>query len=269
MISINFVFHRRAFYALSVSLILGAFGIVTGPAIADAAPSQSAGRILRAVSTNAEPGGEAFVVVELDSMGDEVAMGFSVNFDPSKLNTPVVNLGSGVPSGTMITQNLTQAASGRIGVLLDSMNAFAASGPAREVVVIKFNVAAEAPEGPTLVTFGNTPISRSTSSVMGDLLATGYQDGSVTIGAAAPPTVIVSGLVRTPSGVGLRNATVTMTDANNNRRSVPTASLGYYSFPDVEPGQYTISVTSRQYRFVTKVVQVNGSVSDIDFTGLE
>ncbi len=268
MISINTLFYKRALYALTVSLIFGALGIVTAPAIADAAPSQSAGRILRAVSTNAERSGEAFVVVELDSMGDEVAMGFSLNFDPSKLNTPVVTLGSGVPSGTTITRNLNHVASGRIGVLLDSMNAFAASGPAREVVVIKFNVSNDAPEGPTLITFGSTPISRSTSNGLGGLVATGYQDGSVTIGTVVAPTITVSGVVRTPSGTGLRNASVTLTDSNNNRRVVPTASLGYYSFPDVEPGQYTISVGSRQYRFDTRVVQVNGSVN-VDFTGLE
>ncbi len=255
---------------MAATLIIGAFSVGSTP-IADAAATNSAGRILRVVSSGAAPGGQAVVSVELDSMGDEVALSFSLNFDPTVLNSPVVTLGSDVPSGTIITRNLNQAANGRIGVLLDSSNTFAASPAARQVVVVTFGVAGNAPAGPSLVTFGNLPAGRSTSDGLGNLVATGYQDGAVTIlGATPAPVVEIGGRVFNSSGAGLRNATVILSGPNDLRRSVPTSSMGFYNFSDVESGQiYTVSVASRQYRFEPITVQVDNAISNLNFTGLE
>lgn len=269
MIPINFTFCRRAILGLAVTILLGTIGTSTIDKAAEAAPAQAAGRTLRVVSTDAAPGGEAVVSIELDSMGDEVALSFSVNFDPTKLNTPVITLGSGAPVGTAITINQNQVASGRIGFLLDSMNSFAMSPPARQVLSIKFNVASDAVSGPTAVTFGNTPTGRSTSNGVGMLLSTTYEEGWVNIGTAGAQPIEVSGRVLTPSGSGLRNATVTLTDPNNVRRSVPTGSLGYFNFTDVEPGKsYTITVVSRQYRFEAVTVVVNASLTGLTLVGL-
>src|SRR5687767_9610709 len=180
MTSIKFSLYRQAALALAVSLLLGGLVVGTGSDVTSAA-SQAAGRTLRVVSTDSSPGGEAIVSIEFDSLGDEVAMSFSVNFDPAKLNTPVITLGSGAPAGTAITINQNQVANGQIGFLLDSMNAFAMSPPARQAVSIKFNVASGAAAGPTLVTFGNTPAPRSVSTLLGNLVPTSYEDGSVNI----------------------------------------------------------------------------------------
>ena len=269
MISTNFTLYRRAFLVLAVAIFLGTLGVDTINHGAKAAPAPAAGRTLRAVTTTADQGGEAVVSIELDSMGDEVALSFSVNFDPAKLNTPVITLGSGAPTGTALTINQNQVASGRIGFLLDSMNSFTMSPPARQVLSIKFNVAADAASGPSAITFGNTPTGRSTSNILGMLVPTTYEDGSVTIGTSGAQPIELSGRVVTPTGVGLRNATVTMTDSNNVRRSVPTGSMGYYSFTDVEPGKsYTFTVASRQYRFEAVTVHVNGTITDLNFVGI-
>ncbi len=83
-------------------------------------------------------------------------------------------------------------------------------------------------------------------------------------------SVSVSGRVMTPDGRGLRSATVSITDSNNVKRTTTTSSFGFYSFDAVQTGQtYTIAVSSRSYRFASRVVSVAGNLTDIDFVGLE
>jgi hypothetical protein len=82
--------------------------------------------------------------------------------------------------------------------------------------------------------------------------------------------VEVSGRVTTPDGRGLRNAVVTMTDSQGQRRTVTTGSFGYYRFEDVEAGSsVVIGVASNRYRFATRLVQVVDTVSDLDLVALE
>ena len=260
--------YGRALCSLAVTLALGAMSIGTQTMTVGAASASSANRTLRVVSTNASPGGEAVVSVEFDSLGNEVAMSFSVDFDPAKLTTPVITLGSGAPAGTAITINQNQVESGHIGFLLDSMSSFAVSPPARQAVSIKFKVAPNAPGGQTLVTLGSSPSPRSTSDIFGNLVPSNYEDGSVNI--AGPQPIELSGQVITSSGSGLRNATVTLTDSDNNRRSVPTSSMGYYTFTDVVPGKtYTVTVASRLYRFLPVTVQVEGTISNLNLLGMQ
>ena len=82
--------------------------------------------------------------------------------------------------------------------------------------------------------------------------------------------ISVSGRALTPDGRGLRNATVSITDSNGNKRIATTSSFGYYQFDDVLiGGAYTIAVSSRLYRFATRVVQVTDTLTNVDFIGLE
>jgi hypothetical protein len=82
--------------------------------------------------------------------------------------------------------------------------------------------------------------------------------------------VEISGQVLTPNNVGLRNAIVTLTDPQGNRRSVPSSSLGFFSFDQVQKGgPYTIAVVSRRYRFESRVMQIADNIQDMKFVGLE
>ncbi|MEQ1604281.1 MAG: carboxypeptidase regulatory-like domain-containing protein [Pyrinomonadaceae bacterium] len=82
--------------------------------------------------------------------------------------------------------------------------------------------------------------------------------------------VSISGRVTTPGGQGLRNAVVSMTDSQGVRRMATTSSFGLYSFSDIPPGQsYTISVSSRRYRFAPRTLVIDNDLTGIDFTGLE
>lgn len=86
--------------------------------------------------------------------------------------------------------------------------------------------------------------------------------------SSAPVTI--SGRVTTPTGLGLRNATVTLIAPSGERRLATTSSFGIYNFADVSSGlSYTITVTSKRYRFAPRIQTISQSASNLDFTGLE
>ncbi len=80
----------------------------------------------------------------------------------------------------------------------------------------------------------------------------------------------VSGRVLDSNGRGLRNAVVSIINSQNVTLSVPTSSLGYYSFTNVQVGvSYEIQVASRRYRFEPRQLLVNDNLTNVDFAGLE
>lgn len=84
------------------------------------------------------------------------------------------------------------------------------------------------------------------------------------------PTAQVSGRIATPSGLGLRSATVILTDSLGNRTTATTSSFGLYMFPNVPTGlSYTIGISSKRYRYAVRPINVNGDRINIDFVGLE
>ncbi|MEQ1605927.1 MAG: carboxypeptidase-like regulatory domain-containing protein [Pyrinomonadaceae bacterium] len=86
--------------------------------------------------------------------------------------------------------------------------------------------------------------------------------------AAVPVTI--GGRVTTPTGLGLRNATVVLTDSLGVRQTATTSSFGIYSFANVTTGQsYFIGVSSKRYRFTTQNINVTAALSNVDFVGLE
>ena len=100
--------------------------------------------------------------------------------------------------------------------------------------------------------------------------------GPNAIGAAyiytppAPVAVSVSGRVTTPFGIGLRNASVFITNSQGVRRTATTSSFGFYSFDNVLTGDtYTLGVNSKRYRFQPQTLPVNNDLPNVDFVGLE
>ncbi|MFM9905532.1 MAG: Ig-like domain-containing protein [Pyrinomonadaceae bacterium] len=90
---------------------------------------------------------------------------------------------------------------------------------------------------------------------------------NLTIGFLTAARVAVSGRVLTPSGRGLTNAVVVITDSKGIARRVKTGPLGTYRFDDIEVGQtYIISVNSRRFSFIPKVLAVTDELTDVDFT---
>jgi hypothetical protein len=76
-------------------------------------------------------------------------------------------------------------------------------------------------------------------------------------------TATVSGRVVSPSGQGIANAFVYLTDQSGGTRGLQTSSLGYFSFSEVDTGQnYVISVSSKRFQFRPQVLSVNGDIAD-------
>jgi Repeat of unknown function (DUF5650)/Carboxypeptidase regulatory-like domain len=79
----------------------------------------------------------------------------------------------------------------------------------------------------------------------------------------------IAGRVLTPAGQPLRNVRVTLADSAGVRTAT-TGSFGGFVFEDVLPGrEYTLSVTSKRFRFAPLVLNLTTSVSNIELIGQE
>jgi hypothetical protein len=233
----------------------------------EAGREDNVGRIVRVVNTAGVAGQQVIVPVQLDSQGDEASLSFTLNFDPTRLTYVTAIAGNGVPANTNLSLNTSQTAQGRLGVLLDSTNTYAAG--TRQILLVTFTAAANQSSSTTPVTFSSTPTIQTTSNAQGGLLTTTYEAGNVTFSTLAAG-VTVSGRVTGANGQGLRNATVVITDAAGNRRTATTGSFGIYTFEDVDAGaSYIVSVNSKRYRFQARQINVTDSLADVNFVGQE
>ncbi len=178
-----------------------------------ATPTPATARVLRVVSVVASPGGTVTLPIELDSLGNEGGLSFSINFNTAILSNPTAVLGTGAPAGSSITTNSNEVGLGRFGVLLDSGDVFTVSPPAREAIRITFNVAANAPNGSTPITFGDSPIIRSFSDGFGNTIFGSHVNGAISI-APAGPAGFEGDVAPRPTG----NGTVASTDVIQLRR---------------------------------------------------
>ena len=156
----------------------------------------------------------------------------------------------------------------QLGISLTSPGNTPLAPGSQELITILFDVIGTDPDV-ALVTFGGpTQFVTTTGSVQIPTAQDG--ESGVRLLCTTSTNVRVSGRVTSPDGVGLRNASVSITDQNGNRRTVTTSSLGYYTIDDVKAGDtYVINATSRRYRFGSRVVQVSDSLADLDFIGME
>ncbi len=221
------------------------------------------------MSVEGEPGLPVTVSFILESQGDESSTGFTVNFNPLVFSNPVAMLGSGVPAESNLGTNINEVGEGRLGILVDSVNTYAAGN--RQIITITFDIASDAPSSTYPITFSGspTPLSVSSGGGGGTLLPATYVTGFVVIGPTAAG-VEVTGRVLTSDGRGLRNAQVSIVDSKGVRRIATTGSFGYYRFDDIEAGEaYVIVVASKRYRFTPRLLQVFDNITEVDFVGLE
>ena len=82
---------------------------------------------------------------------------------------------------------------------------------------------------------------------------------------AAVTNVSISGRVVTSSGMGLSNASVTLSGANNFSSTFTTGTFGYFAFDGVPAGDYVVSVRAKRYSFSPQNVQASGNVTGVNF----
>ncbi len=88
---------------------------------------------------------------------------------------------------------------------------------------------------------------------------------------ASGPMVTMTGRVLSPEGMVVRNTAVVMSNSNNLKRTATTSSFGIFTFEGVRVNEtYTLSVSSKRYRFAPQFVNVGSSnVTTADFVGLQ
>jgi hypothetical protein len=77
-------------------------------------------------------------------------------------------------------------------------------------------------------------------------------------------TVPISGRVLTASGMPIRQATVTLQDGGGNVFYAVTSSLGYFTFENVDLGNYVIGVSSKRFNISPQVISVLNPITDLD-----
>ncbi|MEK7832420.1 MAG: hypothetical protein AAB401_15115 [Acidobacteriota bacterium] len=161
-------------------------------------------RTIQVAAASGPVGGTINVPIELVSLGDENAVGFSLTFDAAVLGNPTAALGSGA-TGASFNTNASQAGQGRFGVALafPATQKFAAG--VRQVVVVTFSVAANANFGTTNINFGDQPVQREVADVTANALTTAYTGGAVTITKGYEADV-------NPRPDGDNNGTIAITD---------------------------------------------------------
>lgn len=179
------------------------------------------GRVVRVVSTDAIAGQSGNISVELDSLGNESSVKFSLNFDSTIFTDPVVSLGTGAAGATLTVQ----PGSGQLGISLTYPPGQTFAAGTRQLVSITVNVAAAAPIGPTMVTFGDTPTLREI--VDGTVMPTAvYVDGTINIIQPNPKPTLIS-ISPSTAGAGSNGFTLTLTGTN----FIPTSVVRWNNSP--------------------------------------
>ncbi|HWD94472.1 MAG TPA: immunoglobulin domain-containing protein [Verrucomicrobiae bacterium] len=163
-----------------------------GPA-APVAPTILTGgpRTVTTATSGAVQGTPLTLPVTLQSQGNENAIGFSLNFDPTVLKYSSTAKGSAAASATLDV-NSNQVAAGILGVALalPAGNSFATGS--QEVVRVNFMALTSTTN--SSVTFSDAPVLRSLSDPLANELSANYSNAAVVVN---PPPVLSISLANT------------------------------------------------------------------------
>lgn len=123
-------------------------------------------------------------------------------------------------------------------------------------------------KGNTALTADQRGLFRPSDNASIPNAANGADIGAFEVQAApTAASVSIGGRVSTPTGRGLMNARVYLTDSSGNTRMILTTSFGYYRFTDVASGEtYVLQVASKRYSFAAQVVSVAEDLTELNFT---
>ncbi|MCX6922096.1 MAG: immunoglobulin domain-containing protein [Verrucomicrobia bacterium] len=136
-------------------------------------------RLLEVADTMLVQGMTGTVPVQLQAQGNENAVGFSLSFDPAVLSYVSTSLGS-ASSGATVFVNASQAATGRLGVVLALGTGTSFAAGTREVVKVNFR-AAGLDQGKYTVAVANQPVPCEVSDPTALRLAASYVNGTIIV----------------------------------------------------------------------------------------
>jgi len=216
------------------------------------------------VPANYSPG-QAVQVTVTTIKDDATIYGFQMTaIDGTGLRAGTFTVGAGSPAELQTVigqvagnqrQYIEHTTDGLIPTVLGSKTwTFTWTAPSQNVGRIDFFVAGNAAD--------------SNSSPTGDYIYTG---AAFSIPTAA--TYSISGRVFTPDGVtGLRSTSVLLVDRATppaQTRLASTNTAGFFTFPDIPAGNYTIRVRSRRYKVGNQPVTVNADLTGLVFTATD
>ncbi len=119
--------------------------------------------------------------VWLEATGDENALGFSLNYDPTLLRDPAVALGNDAAGASLLTNN-EQSSAGHLGLVLALPAGSVFAVGTNELMIITFALVDSVTNNvavPLLLT--SEPVALETVDMEANSLLTAYEDGCVTI----------------------------------------------------------------------------------------
>jgi uncharacterized protein (TIGR03437 family) len=229
-------------------------------------------RTLRALNASFVAGQTNALDIELDALGGENAVGFSLNYDPNALSFVSAEAGSAA-TGAMLLVNTSQTANGRVGIAIALPAGQSLQAGARRIVTARFNVVAGGSVAATTVSFGDQIVTREVANANADAVTTSYSNAAVTIvrsvasvsaasftGAALASESIVAAFGQSlatrveaantlPLPTTLAGTTVRVKDSAGVERAAPLffVAPGQINFlipPGAVPGMAMITITS-------------------------
>ena len=140
-------------------------------------------RVLRVVATSTTPGANLAVPVQMDALGNENTVAFSLAFNPSLLTLDTVSSGSGLPPGAQLFLNTNGAGSGQIGVLIGLANGQTLTAATDQLLVLGFtaNSSITNVTTNTAIAFADSPVTREIDSVNVQILSATYEPATIQI----------------------------------------------------------------------------------------
>ncbi|MGH9834936.1 MAG: cohesin domain-containing protein, partial [Blastocatellia bacterium] len=149
------------------------------PAAAARGSETQQNRVIRVSSVNGQRGQTVTVNVELVAQGNENALGFSLNFNPSELSFVNVSLGADA-SAAMLNSNTMQGANGRLGFALALQTNQTFSAGTKRILTLTFNLPSGGVAGVIPISFGNQPVWSEVVAANAEVLEATWTPGAVT-----------------------------------------------------------------------------------------
>lgn len=141
---------------------------------------QQTDRLLLVQAGSAAPNSRGRVPVTLNSLGDENGLAFSIDFDPTVLRDPRIELESEFADAFLETDT-SRLGDGRLGIQLILPDGASFRIGVRRLLQINFAIAQGAGAGPQPIELTDSPVERGVRNEDGDPLPARYGDGTMVI----------------------------------------------------------------------------------------
>jgi hypothetical protein len=156
---------------------------------------------------------ENVLSIELSSLGNENAVGFSLNFDTTQLNFARATLGADA-AGAILNINPAQVALGRLGIGLALPSGQTFQTGVRQILTVTFIVPPTSSVNSTTVSFGDQPVLKEVVDANANLLPANFPPGVITLNPPIMGPPVLTSLNPDTVIVGGPSFTLTITGSN-------------------------------------------------------